>query len=145
MLINILIGAFLIIITIVIHAWAMMFALRGIHKDVKGWRLRLMQTRLYWVASIVLVMFLASLLEVLAWAVAYQVLNALKDFEEAVYFSMVTYTTLGYGDILLDQQWRLLGSFEAANGIIIFGWSTAVVMAIVHHVYIQKGETKFNS
>jgi hypothetical protein len=51
---------------------------------------------------------------------------------------MVTFTTLGYGDVVLDQQWRLLASFEAANGIIMFGWTTAIVMAVVHHVYFSK-------
>jgi len=54
---------------------------------------------------------------------------------------MVTFTTLGYGDILLDEQWRLLASFEAANGILMFGWSTAIVMAVVHRIYIaEKGK-----
>jgi hypothetical protein len=142
MLNNILIGAFLIVITIVIHAWAMMFVLRGIHTKVRGWRLRLRESRIYWIASIVLVMFLASLLEAFAWAVAYLLLNAVQSFEEAFYFSMVTYTTLGYGDVILGEQWRLLGSFEAANGIIIFGWSTAVIMAMVHHVYIGKDQSQ---
>ena len=55
--------------------------------------------------------------------------------EAALYFSMVTFTTLGYGDVLLDERWRLMAAFEAANGIIIFGLSTAVVVAVVQRVY----------
>ena len=41
---------------------------------------------------------------------------------------MVTFTTLGYGDVLLNERWRILGSFEAANGIIMFGWTTAIII-----------------
>jgi hypothetical protein len=92
------------------------------------------------VSCIVLLMFVTSVLEVLAWAAAYLALNAIEGFEQAVYFSMVTFTTLGYGDVLLDEHWRLLASFEAANGILMFGWSTAIVMAAVHRIYIaEKG------
>ena len=83
-------------------------------------------------------MFLASIIEVLVWAVTYLVLNAIQGVEKAFYFSMVTFTTLGYGDIVLEERWRLLASFEAANGIIMFGWTTAIVMAVIHHVYFRK-------
>jgi voltage-gated potassium channel Kch len=55
-------------------------------------------------------------------------------FERALYFSIVTYTTLGYGDIVLDENWRLLSSFQAANGIIIFGWTTAVIIVAIRTV-----------
>jgi hypothetical protein len=51
---------------------------------------------------------------------------------------MVTFTTLGYGDVLLDERWRLMAAFEAANGIIIFGLTTAVVVAVVQRVYFTK-------
>jgi hypothetical protein len=51
---------------------------------------------------------------------------------------MVTFTTLGYGDIVLDERWRLLASFEAATGIIMFGWTTAIVLAAVQSTYFGK-------
>ena len=138
MLINILIAAFIIVITVVIHAGAMMLALRGIRKEVGGWRQQLRKTHLYRVSGIVLLMFLVSLIEVLVWAFVYLWLNAIEGVEQAFYFSMVTFTTLGYGDVVLQERWRLLASFEAANGIILFGWTTAIVMAVVHRVYFQK-------
>jgi len=81
-------------------------------------------------------MFVVALLEALAWASVYLAFGALKGLEQALYFSLVTFTTLGYGEIVLDERWRLLASFEAANGIIMFGWSTAIVMAVVHRVYL---------
>ena len=138
MLINILVAAFIIVVTVVIHAGVMLLALRGIRQKVGGWRQRLGQTYFYQVGRVVLLMFLASLVEVLVWAIVYLWLNAIQGVEQAFYFSMVTFTTLGYGDIVLDERWRLLSSFEAANGIIMFGWTTAIVMAVVHHVYFRK-------
>jgi hypothetical protein len=53
---------------------------------------------------------------------------------------MVTYTSLGYGDVVLEKGWRLLGAFEAANGIVMFGWTTALIFFIVQRLYFpQKG------
>lgn len=83
----------------------------------------------------VLWLFLATVLEVWAWAVLYLLIGAAKTVEEAVYFSTTTFTTLGFGDITLDEQWRLLSSFEGANGLLMFGWSTALIFAAVQRVY----------
>jgi hypothetical protein len=99
-----------------------------------------LKRQFYSVGTIVLIMFFVSLVEVLVWSINYLLLNAIDGFEQALYFSMVTFTTLGYGDVVLEEQWRLLASFEAANGIIMFGWTTAIVMAAVHHTYFSKQE-----
>lgn len=88
-------------------------------------------------SGIVIIMFLVSLIEVVAWAIPFMIFGAITGLEKAVYFSMVTYTTLGYGDVLLDEQWRLLASFEAANGIIMFGWTTAIVMYSIRHIFFE--------
>ena len=62
----------------------------------------------------------------------------ITNFEEALYFSTVTFTTVGYGDIVLDREWRQLASFEAVNGWIIFGWATALIMAVIQRLYFTK-------
>ena len=141
MLLNIVIAAALIVATTAMHAAGMILAIR-LMRTHDGHLKRLRQMRIYRVSGIVLLMFNASLLEVLLWAATYRVLNALQGFEEAFYFSMVTFTTLGYGEIVLDDQWRLLSSFEAANGIIMFGWTTAVILAAVQRIYFGKVATQ---
>jgi len=89
------------------------------------------------VSGTILMYFSAALVEVGMWAAAYLTLGAVQGGENSLYFSMVTFTTLGYGDIILPERWRLLASFEAANGIIMFGWTTAVVMAVVQRTYAK--------
>ena len=135
MLLNIAIAALLMVVTTGIHAGGMMLAMKLAQVEGENLKPRLQRYRILRVSGIVVLMFLASVVEVLAWALTYLGLNALEDLEQALYFSMVTFTTLGYGDIYLNEGWRLLSSFEAANGIIMFGWTTAIVMAVVHRAY----------
>ena len=81
-------------------------------------------------AGFVLVFFL-HVLEVLIWAGAYVALSAIAGLEEAVYFSIVTFTTVGYGDVVLPRDWRILGASEAAAGILLFGWSIALLIVLI--------------
>lgn len=71
------------------------------------------------------------------WAVMYKMLNIneLKTLEDSVYFSTVSFTTLGFGDIVLKDQWRILSGIEAANGIVLLGWSTAFLIEVMGAVY----------
>ena len=83
----------------------------------------------------VLFLLIPIILDVTLWATFYYVSGALPSFEEALYFSTVTFTTVGYGDIVLDREWRQLATFEAVNGWIIFGWATALIMAVIQRLY----------
>ncbi len=64
--------------------------------------------------------------------------DAIARLEDAIYFSSVTYTTLGYGDIVLTGQARFLCSIEAINGMILFGWSTAILLVLVERLWIKE-------
>ena len=136
-----LIASALLVVNTMIHAVAMTLALRwsrhiaGLHPAHPF----LPSGRPMVVSAVVLLMFFASVAEVMTWALVYRGLGAFSDAEPALYFSMVTYSTLGYGDIVLEGNLRLLSSFQAAIGIIMFGWTTAVVLAVVQRVY-QKHE-----
>ena len=139
MFLNIVIAAALMVATTAIHSGGMMLALHMIRSHGGLLRQRSGQKHIYRLGGVILLMFLLSLVEVLVWAVTYLVLNAIQGFEKAVYFSMVSFTTLGYGEIVLHERWRLLASFEAANGIIMFGWTTAIVVASVQRIYFGQG------
>jgi hypothetical protein len=90
--------------------------------------------------NVVVVAWVAFLLvpiaiDVVLWACIYRLRSALPNFEDALYFSTVTFTTVGYGDIVLDRETRLLATFEAANGWIIFGWATALMMIVIQKLF----------
>jgi len=89
-------------------------------------------TRSVVLAGLILMMSLAAYIEAAIWACFYWSSGALPAFADAMYFSLVTFTTLGYGDVVLGPEWRILAAFEAANGIIMFGWTTALVVAVAH-------------
>lgn len=83
----------------------------------------------------ILIIILGTLIESAVWAQTYIYVGSVEQFEEALYFSLVTYSTLGYGDITLDCSYRLLSTFEAANVVIMLGWSTAIVVAVIQKEY----------
>jgi hypothetical protein len=129
------IGSLLMIITTFVHAactLAALWALRMMHAD--RWGLGSRWTRVTLIAALVVMMFLAAILEITIWAATYLVVGAMSALEPALYFSTVTFTTLGYGDVTLNDSWRLMASFEAVNGIILIGWTTALIFAFVRRV-----------
>lgn len=78
--------------------------------------------------SLGLVLMAAHAVEIWMWAMAFLRLELFADFEAALYFAAVSYTTLGFGDVLLDPPWRLLSGACAANGLLLFGLSAAVLV-----------------
>lgn len=130
-----LIGAVLIAITVVIHALGTAVLVRYLANtflDRAGrWGTKRVLNALM-LAALTLVFLHA--LEIIVWAGAYKAIvptGELADFEAAVYFSFVTFTTLGYGDITLSEGFRLLSGIQALNGILLAGWSTALMFAVV--------------
>jgi len=134
---QILIGSALVVATTFIHTGftiGVIWSLRRLRPELWGeggyWRPASL------VSGMVLTMFLAAVIEVGVWAAAYLWLDAIEGLEKAVYFSMVTFSTLGYGEIVLSEAWRLLASFEGANGVIMFGWTTALIFAVVRRLAV---------
>lgn len=74
-------------------------------------------------------------LEAWGWAALFYYLGEFSDFTRALYFSVVTSTTLGYGDIILSERWQLLGTFEAMGGLILFGTSTAFFIEVMRRLF----------
>jgi hypothetical protein len=88
-------------------------------------------------------MIVLHFVEIFLWAIAYMLVavDELQSLESAVYFSAVTFTTLGYGDITLSSNWRLLSGFEAINGIVLIGWTTAFLYAILQRMWEARAST----
>lgn len=78
-----------------------------------------------------LILMLAHTLEIVVWSLAYLAIGAAPAGSDLLYFAFVNYTTLGYGDVLPVKQWLLVGPMAAMNGILMFGWSTAVLFEVL--------------
>ncbi len=87
---------------------------------------------------VMLLMLLSNMAQMVIWSVLFLLLGEFTDFATALYHSAVNFVTLGYGDIIMSERWRLLGPLEAVNGILMFGVSTAVITAAVLDVVRQR-------
>jgi len=86
------------------------------------------------VALVVSCALVAHLVEMALWAVLFVVCGEFSSFGTAFYHSAVNFTTLGYGDVVMTPSWRLLGPLEAANGVLMFGVSAALVFAVIQRL-----------
>ncbi|HXN16724.1 MAG TPA: ion channel [Candidatus Binatus sp.] len=76
----------------------------------------------------------AHLIEIALWAVVFLICGEFQAFGIAYYHSAENYTTLGYGDLVMSPSWRLLGPLEAANGMLMFGVTTAMIFAVIQRL-----------
>jgi voltage-gated potassium channel len=134
MLSQLTIGSALVVVTVLVHGVSLdiiLTALRAIGMET------LIRWRLLSLSLLVLAVFSAHLIEIWIWAVFYFFIEEIPTFKTALYFSTSSFTTVGYGDLTLSEEWRLLGSMESANGMILFGWSTAFIFTVIHRIYEQ--------
>jgi hypothetical protein len=130
----------LMALCVTIHAAGVTWALQRL-RSVPRVALRFWtSTRLFVIVSTWIV--LLHLAEISLWAGFYVWRNAMPDLASALYFSAVTYTTTGYGDLVLLAGWRLVGAVEALTGILMCGWSTGFFFAIVNRLYQDVPETR---
>jgi len=83
-------------------------------------------------------MVLFHLFEIIVWGLFYLWSDGMPDLHSALYFSCVTYTTTGYGDLVLPKSWRFVGGVEALTGVLMCGWSTGFFFAVVTRMYEPK-------
>jgi len=90
-------------------------------------------------AGLLMIVFTALIIlhvsETVIWAAFYSWNGLFQDFETSLYFSLSSYTTAGYGEVLLPQSWRLLGTIEAISGVLLCGLSAAFLFAIVNALF----------
>jgi Ion channel len=83
------------------------------------------------------------LTQIALWALIFLTCGEISTFEKAFYLSAQNYTSLGYGDVILSEQWRLLGPLEAINGLLLFGLSTALLFAVMSHLIADRLRHQF--
>ena len=125
-------------------AWALMSACVAVHAvgltSAVGWLRRRPVVPNLWLWSWLFILLagwiiLLHLIEIGAWAFLYLWQGAMPDLQSALYFSAVTYTTTGYGDLVLPPEWRMVGGVEALTGILMCGWSTGFFFAVVSRLF----------
>ena len=137
MIANLALATLMVGLTVIIHfagLLGLMWVLR-----TRGHRFRAHESAVGQGAAIVFVVLgLVAILTIEIWlyGVVYLSLGALPDFESALYFSTTSFTTIGFGDVVLEKSWRLFGAVEGANGLLLFGWSTAFLIAVTARMRI---------
>jgi hypothetical protein len=139
MLQHLLIAAALVAITVAVHAAGFGLILgtvvkRELAPPARFWPITWLLVRLAWL------LMLIHVIEISVWALFYFWRHCLPDAESAFYFSGVTYTTLGYGDVVLPREWRLLGPLEGLAGILMCGLSAGLFFATVTAIFIPRGQ-----
>jgi hypothetical protein len=80
-------------------------------------------------------LFAGHLLQFSTWALLFIAIGEFNDFGTAFYHSTVNFTSLGYGDIVMSESWRLLGALEAANGVLMFGLTAGLVLSVMDKLF----------
>lgn len=122
----------MVLITVVMHSVGLLLLGRGLETVSRNGRI----TPLSWegwlvTIGLVLGLFVLHGLEIWLYAALFVKLGAVPDIRDAAYFSTSSYGTMGYGDKLIDEQWKLLGAIEGINGSILLGWSVAFFVNVM--------------
>ena len=140
------IGLAMIALTVTIHTLGLLLWLRHMSNRMKNTDLKHVRRTFSLLGRTVTLVMLLHLFEAIIWALLYMRLPdqaGLKNFDDAIYFSMITFTTLGYGDITLSEKWQILAGMQAMVGIVVFGFSTATLFTFIQKIwnYIQTTTT----
>jgi hypothetical protein len=141
MLSALLIAAVLVAVTVAVHAAGFGLMLRSFMKSyavppTESWPVAWLLIRVTWF------LILLHVAEITVWALFYLRGGCLPDAESAFYFSGVTYATIGYGDLVLAEPWRMLGPVEGLTGILMCGLSAGLFFALVSRIYASRLEAK---
>ena len=123
----------LMALSVALHAAGMSFAVRWLRR--RPGRSQRFLPLMWLFVSVAGWVVLLHLSEIAVWALFYVWTDAMPDPTSALYFSSVTYTTTGYGDLVLPEKWRLVGGIEALTGILMCGWSTGFFFAVVSRLH----------
>jgi Ion channel len=131
MLLQFLLGTAVSVCNIAVHAMVMVAVIGAARIASESATLRQSLRLTAVMSATASVLMAAHLAEVLVWSFAYSLISIAPPGTDLVYFAFVNYTTLGYGDVTPLERWRLLGPMTAMNGVLLFGWSTAVIFEVL--------------
>lgn len=138
MLLDIFIGLVIIGITVVIQGYGTKFWVNQLDKKYYYKPFLSFDKRALWVLIYTaLFLIFLNFLEAMVWGITYYILPGITEFdtfEKSIYFSLVTFTTLGYGEITISSSSRILSGFEAMNGVLLLGWSTTLMFSVMQSV-----------
>jgi Ion channel len=141
MLRQFLVGAAVSACNITIHALVMATVVQVARFTSKKTTSRPLVRLITVMIATVSVLMAAHAIEVIVWSLAYAIVDAAPADADLLYFAFVNYTTLGYGDVTPVERWRLLGPLAAMNGVLLFGWSTAVIFEVLRRTMLRSFET----
>jgi len=126
---NLTVGTLMIVLTVAIHTFGLIWVTQIMRWVTSHFRIHGHRNRVLAMITVVMGIFSILTCEVWLWAFCYWSIGFLEDFPTALYFSVSTFSTLGYGDVLPHPEWRLLGGLEGIDGFLLIGWSTAYLVA----------------
>jgi hypothetical protein len=133
----------MLILTAIIHTLVTVVQAELTHRQrLNAWCAPRSRRRLLMILAMALLTALALWVEILLWALLYQGLGLFSGLEGSLYFSGITFTTVGYGDMTLPACWRLLSVAEAVNGVLMAGWSTAQLVYVVQRIITMRLEVE---
>jgi len=129
------VGAVAVVCTVFVHALALNATVNFVRREKRLGRAGTgFWTDVTIVVLAILFVLVAHLIEIALWAVLFVMCGEFSEFGVAYYHSAVNYTTLGYGDLIMSPSWRLLGPLEAANGMLMFGVSTGMILVLIQRL-----------
>ena len=138
MLPSLLIGSVLLIINMVIQVVALLLVIDYLLRRINANRMTPgFRTDITVMGVVLIVLFMGHELQFAVWAALFVYLGEFPTFDTAFYHSVVNFTSLGYGDIVMSEKWRMLGALEAANGILMFGLTASSFLAVMTRLFAR--------
>lgn len=129
MFINLLCGGIVIAMTVIVHTVGLIAVTHGMTWFVSFFRIHGRRSRVVAMITVVFGIFAVLTVEVWLWAAAFVLLGVVPDFQTALYLSTITFSTVGYGDVVPAHEWRQFAALEGVDGFLLIGWSTAYLIA----------------
>lgn len=136
MIIPLMIGCTTVFLTMVIQLSAVVQMLRYLFKVVREAEAGSVSgtKTTYVIGVIMIILFIGHMVQVAVWAGLFKSLGEFEDYATAFYHSLVNFASLGYGDIVMSEEWRLLGAIEASAGVLMFGLSAGAMLSIMSFI-----------